>query len=226
MHLFFDLDGTLTDSRPGIMASMRYALATLGRESPTDEALLRFIGPPTQDAFPELIGSPDPELNARAIAIYRDRYASLGLFENSVYPGISAGLAALTEAGFRLWVVTSKPEVFANQVIDHFKLRRYFRGVYGSELNGVRGNKGELIAHVLASERLAAAETWMIGDRLHDIRGAKLNSVRAAGVLWGYGSRAELADAGADEIFTSMPELVATFAVSGVVLKPVGQREP
>jgi phosphoglycolate phosphatase len=211
MNLFFDLDGTLTDSRPGIMASMRHALNTIGRECPTDEALLRFIGPPTHDAFRELLGSADPELNARAIAIYRARYAALGLFENSVYAGISEGLMALGELGYALWVVTSKPELFANRIIDHFELRRHFKGVYGSELSGVRSHKGELIAHVLASEGLSGSDAWMIGDRMHDIRGAQQNALRSAGVLWGYGSREELAQAGADALFASMPELASAF---------------
>jgi phosphoglycolate phosphatase len=190
---------------------MRHAMNAIGRESPSDEALLRFIGPPTHDAFRELLGSADPELNTRTIAIYRERYATLGLFENSVYPGISEGLAALGEAGFTLWVVTSKPEVFANRIIDHFELRRHFKRVYGSELNGVRSHKGELIAHVLESEGLHGSGAWMIGDRLHDIRGAQQNALRSAGVLWGYGSRSELSDAGADALFESMPEIVAAF---------------
>jgi phosphoglycolate phosphatase len=211
MHLFFDLDGTLTDSRPGILKSMRHALETLGLPVPADEALIHFIGPPTQDAFRELLSSSDPELNARAIAVYRERFVRLGMFENSVYPGVVAGLTALREAGFPLLVVTSKPEVFANQIIDHFELRQFFGHVYGSELSGERGNKGDLIAHVLASEGLASEKCWMIGDRLHDMRGAKLNSLRAAGVLWGYGSQDELTQAGADAIFADMPELVRAF---------------
>ena len=207
MHLFFDLDGTLTDSRPGIINGMRYALAAMGLEVPEEHALLRFIGPPTHDAFRELLSSSDPELNARAIGIYRERYAKIGLYENSVYPGVAEGLGALAEAGATLFVVTSKPEVFANQIIDHFELRRYFKRVYGSALSGERSNKGDLIAHVLTSEGLTN-EPWMIGDRLHDIRGAKLNALRSAGVLWGYGSRDELAEAGADALFAAMPELV------------------
>ncbi len=211
MHLFFDLDGTLTDSRPGIMASMRHAMAAIGRECPNDEALLRFIGPPTHDAFRELLGSSDVELNTRTIAIYRERYARLGLFENSVYPGISAGLSALKEANFSLYVVTSKPEVFAKQIIDHFELARYFKRVYGSELSGERSHKGELIAHVLASEGVQGADAWMFGDRMHDIRGAQQNAVSAAGVLWGYGSKQELTEAGAQAVYVSMPELVGAF---------------
>jgi phosphoglycolate phosphatase len=212
MQLFFDLDGTLTDSRPGIMASMRHALNVIGRESPSDAALLRFIGPPTHDAFRELLGSDDVELNTRTIAVYRERYAALGLFESSVYPGISAGLAELRAAGFTLYVVTSKPEVFAQRIIDHFELRQYFKRVYGSELSGVRSHKGELIAHVLASEGLQGKAAWMFGDRMHDIRGAQQNAVNAAGVLWGYGSKEELTEAGAQAMYATMPELVGAFA--------------
>jgi phosphoglycolate phosphatase len=212
MQLFFDLDGTLTDSRPGIMASMRHALNVIGRESPSDAALLRFIGPPTHDAFRELLGTDDVELNTRTIALYRERYATLGLFENSVYPGVSAGLADLRSAGFTLSVVTSKPEIFATRIIDHFELAPYFKRVYGSELSGARSHKGELIAYVLASEGLQGADAWMFGDRMHDIRGAKQNSVNAAGVLWGYGSKEELTEAGAQAVYASMPELVDAFA--------------
>jgi phosphoglycolate phosphatase len=190
---------------------MRHALTALGLEPPADEALSRFIGPPTHEAFQELLNSSDPELNSRAIAIYRERYSELGLFESSLYSGIEAGLRALHEARIPLFVVTSKPEHYANIIIDHFELRQYFRHVYGSELSGQRSNKGELIAHVLERERVEKPGAWMIGDRLHDVRGAKQNELRSAGVLWGYGSLAELSDAGADRLFETMPELVRTF---------------
>ena len=211
MQLFLDLDGTLTDSRPGILASMRHALAAIGVESPGDEALSRFIGPPTHDAFRELLGSNDVDLNARTIEHYRQRYSTLGLFESSVYPGVVQGLSALRAAEIPLFVVTSKPQVFAHTILDHFELREYFEHVYGSELNGERSKKGELIAHVLKTEGLEPARSWMIGDRLHDINGAKQNGLRSAGVLWGYGSREELTAAGADVLFETMPELVRAF---------------
>jgi phosphoglycolate phosphatase len=207
LNLLFDLDGTLTDSRPGIISCMQHALGVLGLPVPHEHSLLRFIGPPTHDAFRELLSSSDPDLNARAIGIYRERYAKLGLFESSVYPGVAEGLAALGEAGATLFVATSKPQVFARTIIDHFGLARYFKTVYGSELDGTRSNKGDLIAHVLSQEGLTN-DAWMIGDRLHDIRGAKLNGLRSAGVLWGYGSRDELSEAGADACFANMRDLV------------------
>jgi phosphoglycolate phosphatase len=210
-HLFFDLDGTLIDSRPGILTSMRHALTTQNLAVPSDEALSRLIGPPTHDAFRQLLDSNDPELNARTLAIYRQRYSKLGLFESSPYPGVAEGLQALRKATIPLFVVTSKPEVYANTIIDHFGLRAHFEHVFGSELTGERSNKGELIAHVLRSEGISQSSAWMIGDRLHDINGAKQNGLRSAGVLWGYGSRAELSLAGADTLFQTMPELVRAF---------------
>ncbi len=210
LTLLFDLDGTLTDSRPGIVSGMQYTLGVLGLPVPAEASLLRFIGPPTHDAFRELLSSSDPELNERAIGIYRERYATLGLFESSVYPGVADGLAALCEGGATLFVATSKPQVFARQILAHFGLARYFKRIYGSEFNGERSVKGDLIAHVLTQEGIAdpVSSIWMIGDRLHDIRGAKLNGLRSAGVLWGYGSREELTEAGADAVFENMPELV------------------
>lgn len=208
LTLLFDLDGTLTDSRPGIVSGMQYALGVMGLPVPPEHALLHLIGPPTHDAFRELLSSSDPDLNARAIGIYRERYGKVGLFESSVYSGIEEGLSALVEAGATLFVATSKPQLFARQILEHFQLSRYFKGIYGSEFDGVRSNKGDLIAYVLTEEGLTN-DAWMIGDRLHDIRGAKLNGLRSAGVLWGYGSRSELAEAGADAVFTNMPELVS-----------------
>jgi phosphoglycolate phosphatase len=211
MNMLFDLDGTLTDSRPGILESMRYALRALGIDPPADDALERLIGPPTHDAFRELLGSDDVRLIERAISKYRERFSSIGMFENSVYAGVHDGLVRLASASIKMWVVTSKPKVYADKIVDHFDLRRLFIDVYGSQLSGELGQKGDLIEHVLRAERLNPDETWMIGDRKHDVIGARANGVHAVGVLWGYGSREELIRAGADSVFASMSELVAAF---------------
>jgi phosphoglycolate phosphatase len=211
MRIFFDLDGTLTDSKPGIVASIRHALIAVGVTPPPDDDLARLIGPPTQDAFAEVLRTTDRSFIDRAVQAYRERFATVGMFENSVYPGVVEGLGALQAAGFDLWVVTSKPQVYARTIVAHFGLRGFFRDVYGSELSGARGDKGELIAYVLEVEGVPSRDTWMIGDRLHDIVGAKKNGLRTAGVLWGYGSRDELHHAGADALYSSMPELVRAF---------------
>jgi phosphoglycolate phosphatase len=216
MNVFFDLDGTLTDSRPGILASMRHSLRAIGVESPPDEQLVRLIGPPTRDAFRALLGSADVQLVERAIVHYRERFASVGMFENSVYPGVREGLLALASVGVRMWVVTSKPGVYADKIIDHFDLRAPFARVYGSHLNGDLATKADLIAHALSTEGLKRDETWMVGDRMHDIIGAHENGLRAAGVLWGYGTREELTEAEADRLFASMGELVAAFVIPSV----------
>jgi phosphoglycolate phosphatase len=211
MNLFFDLDGTLTDSKPGIVASIRHALRAVDVEPPPDDEIARLIGPPTQDAFARLLGTTDRASIDRAVQAYRDRFASVGMFENSVYPGVLDGLGALRARDFDMWVVTSKPQVYAQTIVEHFGLRGFFREVYGPELSGERSDKGELIAYILGVERLRTADTWMIGDRMHDIVGAKKNGVHAAGVLWGYGSREELRDAGADVLYEAMPDLVRAF---------------
>jgi phosphoglycolate phosphatase len=208
MNLLFDLDGTLTDSRPGIVNSIRSTLLALGIELPSEEALTRYIGPPTHHAFRDLLGTSDAVLLERAVAMYRERFVKVGMFDNSVYPGVREGLEALTDGGNRLWVATSKPRIYAEAIVDHFALRRFFVRVFGSELDGVRGEKSDLIGYLLESERLSAAGCWMIGDRMHDVVGAHRNGVRAAGVLWGYGTRAELEAAGADVTFASMGDLV------------------
>jgi phosphoglycolate phosphatase len=219
VNLFFDLDGTLTDSKPGIVASIRYALRAVGVDPPPDDEIARLIGPPTQDAFAQLLATDDRASIDRAVQAYRERFVAVGMFENSVYPGVIDGLGALRargidagyDANYDLWVVTSKPQVYARTIVEHFGLRGFFHEVYGPELSGERSDKGELIAYVLDVERLRPADTWMIGDRMHDIVGAKKNGLRAAGVLWGYGSRDELRGAGADVLCESVPDLVRAF---------------
>lgn len=197
MHLFFDLDGTLTDPSAGISACIRYALTALASPIPTAAALTEWIGPPLQDSFYGLLQ--DDERATRAVALYRERFATVGLFENEVYPDIPAVLATLAEDN-TLWVTTSKPQVFAAKIIHHFQLEPLFAGVYGSELDGTRANKADLLAHVLHAEAIAPETAIMIGDRRHDIVGAQHNRIPSVGVLWGFGSETELQSAGARQL--------------------------
>jgi phosphoglycolate phosphatase len=206
--LLFDLDGTLTDPREGIVGSLRYALAELGLPAPSDDELSSFIGPPLHDSLRRLLGAERANSLPRALELYRERFGTVGMFENRVYPGIAEALAALGDAGWRLWVVTSKPSVFAAPILRHFDLTRHFAGVYGAELSGERSNKSELIAHFLRTEGVPAERTTMIGDRRHDIAGARANGIRAFGVLWGYGTLDELIDAGADALYENVADLV------------------
>ncbi|HET9929641.1 MAG TPA: HAD hydrolase-like protein [Polyangiaceae bacterium] len=154
-----------------------------------------------------VLGPSGEGLVARALSEYRARFATTGMFENAVYPNIPEALEDLQRQGLPLFVATSKPTPFAERIVEHFGLSRYFAGVYGSELSGERSDKGELIAHVLRAENLAPSRVSMVGDRAHDIVGARRNGVRALGVLWGYGDAAELVEAGADAIFATVRDL-------------------
>lgn len=212
MNILLDLDGTLTDPRVGIVSSIQHALKKLGRDAPADAALLRFIGPPLRDAFRDLLGSTDPALVEQAIGFYRERYSTVGLLENELYPGIPEALSALQKRGIRLFVATSKPGIFARRILEHFQLADYFRGIWGCELDGTRSDKTSLIAHVLEQERLPRQETVMVGDRSHDAVGALSNGLIPIGALWGYGNEEELISAGCKRLLRTPSEL-ARFAM-------------
>lgn len=207
MDILFDLDGTLTDPVLGITRCIQHALVHLGRTAPDLDGLRRCVGPPLQDSFAELLETEDEALLAEAIRLYRERFKPVGMFENSVYPGVPEGLEALCAQGHRLWVATSKPHVFAREIVEHFGLARYFERVHGSELSGFNADKGDLIRHVLAEESIPPERAWMVGDRMHDVIGARRNGVEAIGVLWGYGSEEELRAAAPRRIVASMAEL-------------------
>ncbi|MEP9388438.1 HAD hydrolase-like protein [Mesorhizobium sp. KR9-304] len=203
--VLFDLDGTLTDPFIGITRSMQHALRQMGMDPPPAEELRRYIGPPLQATFMEIFG--DEALAAKALGFYRQRYGEFGKFENELIPGIIDVLRTMTDTGYALFVATSKLESYSLDIIDHFGLAGYFRRVHGSALDGSRADKGELIRHILRAEGLDPQKTVMIGDRLHDAHGAARNDVRAIGVLWGFGDRAELEGAGAARIAASPAEL-------------------
>jgi phosphoglycolate phosphatase len=209
--VLLDLDGTLTDPRSGIVRCIRYALDRLARPCPGDDALAAWIGA-LRGAFASLLDTPDRAQIERAIGLYRERFADVGLYENEVYAGIPAMLDTLVDAGRRLLVATSKPAVFAGGIVRHFALDHRIAGVYGPDLDGRRDNKAELLAHLLATEGLATATTIMVGDRAVDVAAARANGVRVIGVLWGYGSRDELLGAGADALCAAPAELPAGIA--------------
>jgi len=205
--LLFDLDGTLTDPAPGIGACIHHAVRSLGHTLPPEAEIHRFIGPPLRGSFREILGTDDDSLVEEAMRLYRERFVDVGLFENSVYPGMPDALAQICDDGHVLCVATSKPKVYADRTIDHFELRRFFREVYGSELSGARADKTDLIDYVLAAEAADPVTTLMIGDRRHDVIGAKNHGVATVGVLWGFGGRAELEEAGADALVDDVSDL-------------------
>ncbi len=199
VNVLLDLDGTLTDPKEGIVQCIKFALAGLGEPCPADAELERCIGPPLHASFDALFGAGSPK-TAKAIALYRERFAARGIFENRVYPEVPRALASLMELGAVLVVATSKPTVFAERVVEHFGLGRHLRAVYGSELDGRRSDKADLISHVLKAEGISTSAASMVGDRKHDMIGARANGVFAVGVLWGYGSRQELLSSGASAL--------------------------
>jgi phosphoglycolate phosphatase len=198
--VLFDLDGTLTDPGEGIINSFLYALSKTGvRQLPDASSLGWIIGPPLHWSFMKAAGL-NAEAAAAAVEHYREYFRDRGMFENTLIPGITAVLDDLAASNIRLFVATSKPAVFARTICDHFDLTRYFQDISGSELDGTRSDKAELIGFILSENALSADECMMVGDRHHDISGAGANGLRSTGVLWGYGSDNELTDAGADYI--------------------------
>lgn len=199
----FDLDGTLTDSGPGIIASVRYALAALGADDLTETQLRAFVGPPLRESFVAI--GVDP---VAGIAGYREYFTETGMFDNSVYDGIPALLAALTGHGFRLGVATSKPTMYAVRILEHFGLLPAFEAVYGDELDGSRRHKHQVIAAALGDLGAAAPAVTMVGDRNADVIGALRCGVAFIGAGWGYGEPGELAAAGATTIAATPAELL------------------
>lgn len=204
--IYFDLDGTLTDPKPGITGSIQYALKKLGQPIPSQDELTWCIGPPLHASLKRLVGT--DELADQALLLYRERFSEVGLFENTPYQGIHDTLATLAATDQRMFVATSKPAVYASRIVDHFGLKPYFERVFGSELDGTRVDKRDLLRYALDEARVDPGKAIMIGDRSHDVVGARSNGMTAIGVLYGYGSEAELRDAGAHHICAAHPELL------------------
>ncbi len=205
-NIFFDLDGTLTDSGEGIMNSVQYALKKFGIEESDRENLRLFIGPPLIDSFMRCYGF-DHEKAVKAVEYYREYFAPKGIYENRPYDGIPEMMAALKTEGKKLYLATSKPEPYATEIVRHFGLIEFLDGLYGSTMTEKRTKKEDVIAYALEQTGLDKDEVVMVGDRNHDIIGAKANGVCSVGVLFGYGSREELTEAGADVIVETVNDL-------------------
>jgi phosphoglycolate phosphatase len=220
--VIFDLDGTLTDSRPGILRTTRYALRRLnestGRAAPIPEesALDFMVGPPLRETFAGLVG---PDLVEPLLGFYRERYGAVGLLENAVYAGVPQALETLRAAGHRLFVATSKNEADARRILGHFGLAGLFAQIYGSQNDGGRAVKDELLAFLIAREGIDPSDAVMIGDRKFDALGARAVGLPTIGALWGYGTREELREAGADPLIETPGEIVD--AVAAVLRRAV-----
>ncbi|KAF0227247.1 MAG: phosphoglycolate [Beijerinckiaceae bacterium] len=206
-HALVDLDGTITNPKPGIIASFRHALMELGLPAPEVEELLWVIGPPLRHSFPKL-GVPADKIEV-ALEHYRAFYSAGAMFDAPVYAGMREALAALRESGITLVVATSKPHVMARPILEHFGLDTQFHAIHGAELDGRNDDKGDLLAHILAEEGVDPARAVMIGDRLFDVNAAKRHAIQAIGVLWGYGGHAELTEAGVTHLCETPHDLAA-----------------
>lgn len=207
--VLFDLDGTLTDSGPGIMNGVQYALKKLGREEAGEEQLRSFVGPPLQRRFQDFCGISEEE-SRRAVAVYREYYGETGIFENALYEGIPELLRELKARELTVCMATSKPEYYARQIAEYFQILEYFDFIGGSLMDGRRTKKSEVIDYVLRQCGVEEKDrVLMIGDREHDILGAgQAGVLHTMGVLYGYGSREELEQAGAEIIVEKAEDIL------------------
>ncbi|MEG0295201.1 MAG: HAD family hydrolase [Clostridium sp.] len=212
-YILFDLDGTITDPKLGITKSVKYALNKFNIEVDNLDSLCKFIGPPLKDSFIDFYGFTE-EKAEDAIKYYREYFSVYGLYENFVYENLESMLIQLNEQGKSLIIATSKPAVFAEKILEHFGLMKYFDFVGGSNLDGTRVNKNEVILHALSKNNIEnLSEVIMIGDRKHDILGAKSVGIESIGVLYGYGDYDELNSNGADYIVESVRELASLLLI-------------
>ena len=202
-HVYFDLDGTLTDPYEGITKCILYALDELGFPHPDNDYLYSCIGPPLWDTFPALVGD---ALTRKVVDLYRERFVDVGWRENTPYDGIVEALEAIASAGHLMFVATAKPHMHAARIVEHFGMGEFFATVYGSELDGTRSTKTELLEFALGRNP-GGTRHIMVGDRKHDLIGAVANRMTPIGVAYGYGSVEELEGAGAARIAASPAEL-------------------
>lgn len=208
---FFDLDGTITDSSLGITNSVIYALKRYGIVETDRKKLYSFIGPPLTESFQKYYGF-SAQQSRDAVEVYREYYREKGIYENKVYDGFEKVAYQLRKSGKRLVVATSKPEPFARMILDHFNLTRYFEYIAGMELDGRRGTKEAVIRYALEMCRITEpGEVLMVGDREHDVLGARAVGIDCLGVLYGFGNRRELCRAGAAYL-AEKPEDILRFA--------------
>ena len=206
-YIFFDLDGTLTDPQEGITNCVKYSLESFGIHETDYSKLMRFIGPPLVYSFREYYGF-DEEKARAAVIKYRERFADIGIFENRVYDGIEDVLQKLVDTAHVLVLATSKPKVFADRIMTKYRLRPYFKLICGSELDGTRDNKDEVIEYAIKQLQIPREQIIMVGDRKHDIIGAKKCGIASCGVRYGYAEPNELEDAGADYIAEDLTDLL------------------
>ena len=202
--IVFDFDGTLIDSKPTVLRCIRHAMQKMGQPLPEDEDLSLCVGPPLRENFARLLATQETSAIEEALAHYRKLYdQGRAMFDCGLYPKVPELLDALSQSGYALYIATAKPFDFTHQLVEHFKIKPYFRGIYGPNLDGTLDSKEKLVAELVRQEGVLPEKTIMIGDRKHDIDSARSNSIYPAGVTYGYGSSEELLAAGALHLFDS-----------------------
>ena len=205
-YILFDLDGTLTDPKEGITKSVQYALASVGIDEPDLDKLEPFIGPPLHESFMEFYGF-DRDKAMELVDKYRERFNVTGIYENVIYPGIADMLKTLKEAGCKIAIASSKPTEMVEIILDHFDIRKHFDFVVGSNLDGTRTKKEEVVEEVLRQMKPVKEKTAMVGDRKFDVEGARAFGLVSVGMSFGYAQENELEEAGADYIVDTVEEL-------------------
>jgi len=208
----FDLDGTLLDSHDGLTRSYAHALTALGHPLPPPEALRACIGPPLRDNFARLLGTHDVARIEEAVRVFRVRYDAVGWAESRLYEGVLAMLAAVGDLGARVLIATAKPQKFTDRIVAHFGLDRFVEAAYGPTLDGSLDDKRRLVAHMIERTGLLPRRAALVGDRHTDVVAATTHGMLPVGVTWGYGSRAELTEAGATIVVDRPEDVVATIA--------------
>jgi len=205
-NILFDLDGTLIEPEEGIINSVLYALEKMGIAEENQEVLTSFIGPPLIDSFSSIYHL-EPGRAKLAVKYYREFFADKGIYQNSLYPGITDLLKYLKKEGFMIFLATSKPTVYARKIINHHKLGKYFSAITGSNLDHSMDNKRDIIGNLVESEGLSSGESVMIGDRIFDIEGARYHGMKTVFVTYGYGSKKEILEAEADFVADSIEDI-------------------
>ena len=205
--VLLDLDGTITDSAPGIVNSVNYALEKFGIKEHDVKKLKTFIGPPLKNSFMQKYGFSEEEA-VKGIQYYREYYGEKGIYENSLYDGIEETLGELNRMGLNVVMAPSKPEFYLETILDHFNIRKYFSFTAGSNMDGTRTEKSEVIAYALDKCNIDKKYALMIGDRENDVRGALLNGIDILAVLYGFGSYEELKNAGAKKFAETTADII------------------
>jgi len=211
-NVLFDLDGTLTDPAQGIVRCIQHSLNTLEIACPSHDELTRYIGPPLREVFVSICSSSDEVLIERAVTVFRERFSTIGLFENTPYEEVSEMLSSL-DGDYQLFVATSKPQLYAEKILHHFSLAHHFVEIHGNDLAGRLDDKAELVKELIVRRELRPEQTVMVGDRMHDVIAARKNGVASVAVTYGYGSESELVEAGANYFCdspTAVVEVIST----------------